>query len=301
MKKVFLIAASVFFIQVSFSQPVSELPPQKIKLLSWNIYMIPGIIGNGNCRRGEAIGNILASSDYDVIVFQEAFCPWARKKIRQALSERFPYQAGPANRRFFSLKTNSGLWIWSRYPIVRSQSIVYHARHGIDALSRKGGLLVELNVSGQIIQVAATHLQNSGREQLRHLQCQEFFDLLLKPNEREGVPQIICGDFNIRQNSEHYKFMLKTLEATDGALAGDKKFTYDRINNDLHVEKGSGQDLIDYVLLRNNRSDISAINRRIVTIQKQWTARHKDLSDHYSLQADIPLVNFSGIVSRGER
>ncbi len=75
MKKVFLFAVCVLVTQVCASQPVQERSPQKLKLLSWNIYMLPGVISNLNGRRAEAIGKWLAASDYDIVVFQEAFCP----------------------------------------------------------------------------------------------------------------------------------------------------------------------------------------------------------------------------------
>ena len=137
----------------SASQPVSESSTQKLKILSWNIYMLPGFLAKLNGKRAGRIGELLATSEYDVVVFQEAFCPWARPKIRKKLESEFTYQAGPANRKLFSIKTNSGLWIVSKYPILSHHAIVFKNKHGIDALSRKGALLIELNVNGKGIQV----------------------------------------------------------------------------------------------------------------------------------------------------
>jgi len=93
-------------------------PPEKIKILSWNIYMLPSIVMvKGKADRAQAIGEVLRNSDYDVIVFQEAFQRRARKKILQQLKESFPYQTGPANQKLVSLKTNSGIWIFNNHPI----------------------------------------------------------------------------------------------------------------------------------------------------------------------------------------
>jgi endonuclease/exonuclease/phosphatase family metal-dependent hydrolase len=299
MKKVFLFATCVFVYQVCAGQPVQETSPQKLKLLSWNIYMLPGVITNLNGRRAEAIGKLLAASDYDIVVFQEAFCPLARMKLRRLLATRFPYQAGPANRKLFSVKTNSGLWIFSAYPILSHQSIIFKNRQGMDALSRKGALLVEIDVNGRRVQIAATHLQNSGNAWLRHAQCVEFYERLLKPTEKEGTPQIICGDFNISKNSSlaSYHFMLTTLDASDGDLTGDNKFTYDRLRNDLHVEKGTGRDLIDYILVRENGAWIDHSIRQIKAIKNRWHIRHEDLSDHYALEAEIHFTNFPSVIS----
>ena len=291
-----ILFAQIFLILHSplFSQTILESRPlEKIKILSWNIYMLPKFIKNtGKVKRAEKIGEVLDSLDYDVIVFQEAFHKRARRKIRKSLREVYPYQAGPANCRLFSLKTNSGLWVFSKYPIVSSKSILYKSRSGIDAFSRKGAIMVELNVNGHSIQVAGTHLQNSGGNWIKKSQCVEFYNQLIKPYRKQGVPQIICGDFNITKDStEDYTFMLQTLNAEDGELQGELKHSYDRKNNDLHVEEGNKQNLIDYILTRDNGGMINCLRRQIKPMQKRWHKNFKDLSDHYSIEAELYFNN----------
>ena len=85
MKALPLVFASIFFALVAQSQPeVSPLSAvEKIKVLSWNIYMLAGFLGCGKVPRAEAIGELPASSDYDVIVFQEEFHKKSRNKISQ--------------------------------------------------------------------------------------------------------------------------------------------------------------------------------------------------------------------------
>ncbi|GHN01063.1 hypothetical protein WSM22_25520 [Cytophagales bacterium WSM2-2] len=263
----------------------------EIKILSWNIYMLPGIVAmKGKTTRAEAIGEILAGSEYDVIVFQEAFHRKSRKKIEEALREKFPYQAGPANQKLVSFKTNSGIWIFSKHPILSTRSIIFKNRSGIDAFSRKGALLAEIEINHQRVQVAGTHLQNSGPVWIRQSQCAEFYHRVLKPEFRPDVPQIICGDFNIKKkNEDEYRLMLQSLKATDGELAGDLKFSYDRKRNDLQVEGGDEAELIDYILIRDP-VDSRIVHRRILAFQKQWSLRHADLSDHFALEA---LVQFN--------
>ena len=98
--------------------------------------MLPGVVRvKGKGERADAIGGILKDSDYDVIVFQEAFQRKARKKIFRQLHEKYPYQSGPANQKLISYKTNSGLWIFSKHPIVSSESIIFKNKSGIDAVS----------------------------------------------------------------------------------------------------------------------------------------------------------------------
>jgi phospholipase C len=302
MKKVFTLAACVIFYQVSFSQPVTESSPQKIKVLSWNIYMLPSWIGHQNRLRAKAIAKVLTHSDYDVVVFQEAFCPMARRKIREGLAKEFPYSVGPGNQKFLSLRINSGIWIFSKYPIVSSRSIVFENKKGSDALSRKGALLVELDVKGNRIQVVGTHLQNAGDDRLRQLQCQEVHQKLLLPFTKTGTPQLICGDFNVNKyrSTESYLHMLTSLEANDGELKGERKFSYDRLNNDLKAEPGQDQDLIDYILIRENQSWVPSMQREIVAIKSRWNKDHEDLSDHYSMLAEITFSNNLHLLTQAE-
>jgi phospholipase C len=255
--------------------------------------MLPGLVSQSNKPRSEAIGKLLAASDYDVVVFQEAFCPIARRQIRQLLAKSYPYQAGPANRRMLSLKVNSGIWIFSKYPILSDEEMIFTERTGWDAFSRKGALLVEINVNGSPIQIVGTHLQNAGDDKIRRAQCSEVFRKLLLPNKKIGTPQLICGDFNINKykSGESYQMMLDVLEATDGEPTSNQKFSYDRLNNDLHVEKGTNQDLIDYILIRDNGAWVDCLHRDVIALRSQWDPDHQDLSDHYSMAIEINYSN----------
>jgi endonuclease/exonuclease/phosphatase family metal-dependent hydrolase len=141
------------------------------------------------------------------------------------------------------------------------------------------------------IQVAATHLQNSGQAWIRQSQCVEFYNRLLKPFQKDGVPQIICGDFNInREREEEYNFMLQALHANDGELAGEQKYTYDRVNNDLQVEKGTRKDLIDYILIYDANSQLLSTSRQVRILKQHWNSKHADLSDHYALEAEVQFA-----------
>jgi endonuclease/exonuclease/phosphatase family metal-dependent hydrolase len=298
MKALILVWASIFFAPFAFSQPVQALSAQKIKLLSWNIYMLPGFFGRDNMPRADVIGELLSSGEYDVIIFQEAFHRRARKIIGRMTRSRYPFQAGPANRKVFSMKTHSGIWILSKHPIVDSKEIIFTAHHGVDGLARKGALMVELEVAGQHVQVVGTHLQNSADPVLRHSQCAELYQDLLAESQKPGVAQIICGDFNIDRyrSGDDYAAMLETLDVSDGKLEDDHLFSYDRLNNDLHVEPGTEQDLIDYILFRPNQTGLECRNRRIKAFRQSWHARHMDLSDHFAIEAEV-LLRDGGIAA----
>lgn len=259
--------------------------------------MLPGFFGRGKVPRAEAIGQLLASSNYDVIVFQEAFHQKSRTTISRLLQSAYPFQAGPANQKLLSLKTNSGIWIFSRYPIQDVHSIIFKTRHGMDAMSRKGALMVNLKVHNNPVQIVGTHLQNAGGFWRRESQCVELYQRLLKEYQRPGVPQIVCGDFNINRHGpeEDYRFMLQTLDAIDGDQPSEKQYSYDRSANDLQAERGTQQDLIDYILIRPNQAWVQSSERKIRSLQKRWHVLHQDLSDHYSVETEVYFQNLPGI------
>ena len=182
-----------------------------------------------------------------------------------------------------------------------TKSIIFKNRSGIDAFSRKGALLAEISFQGRKVQIAGTHLQNSGPSWIKQTQCVEFYHRVLKPEFKSGVPQIICGDFNINHtNSEEYKSMLQSLNAEDTELSSGLMHSYDRARNDLHVENGDQADLIDYILVRNP-GQFELVNTKIVAIRKKWCDQHVDLSDHFALEAQLQLNSMFVSLSSAEK
>ncbi len=121
MKQILILISLLSFTFSSAFAQTSSNSKVELKVLSWNIYMLPGIanlskeIEKSNKRgRAEEIASLLSASDYDIIIFQEAFLPAARKRLVKGLSEIYPFQFGPTNPSGISLKTNSGSLISER-------------------------------------------------------------------------------------------------------------------------------------------------------------------------------------------
>ena len=114
-----------------------------LKILNWNIYMLPYIGAlNNNSERAEDIGNLLAKTDYDIIVFEEAFYSNARKLITKELGLEYPYKYGPTNPENNYFETNSGVWILSKLPLKLIKSIVFNNSKGFDAIAKKGAVIL---------------------------------------------------------------------------------------------------------------------------------------------------------------
>ena len=168
---------------------------QTIKLTTWNIYMLPQIANSNYEKRAEYIADYLIENNSDILILQEGFNANARKIIYSKLKNIYSYQIEPIKANKFSLKVNCGLWILSKYPIVRQDFFKFSTCSGYDNLSQKGILYAEININGKIIQVFDTHL-NSGQDKqsTRNIQYNEIKNFI---NEHSyNVSQIIAGDFN---------------------------------------------------------------------------------------------------------
>ncbi len=294
MKKSVLFLTFPLIILMGISLPqqmkaVAQNPSQKtLKVLSWNIYMLPPLAKiTGKRQRAEKIAELLKNSDYDVLVLQEAFHPAARRLIKTGLGDAFPYQIGPANRKF-SVKTNSGIWILSRHPLTELGSVDYEECEGFDdCFARKGALMVELQFRGRPVQILGTHLQAGGPHHIRHSQYQEMRQLLDK-HSRQGVPQLVCGDMNTRRSDvENYSIMMETLDAEDGPFEGERQFTADGAWNDLCGGGSRNRRVIDYIFVRDKSDLLQPVRRWIPVIRKQWSVVHDDLSDHNPVAIEI--------------
>ena len=265
----------------------------QLKILTWNIYMLPYCsLVHGNCKRARMIADQLSGSDYDIIVFQEAFNLRARSILRRKLKQSFPNMYGPANMPLFSFRFNSGVWIISKVPLDKIEEIEYNHRCGMDAFARKGAVMFEGNWNGQIFQLVGTHLNSDGPDSIRHGQCMEMTNKILKKHYKEQVPQIVCGDFNIETADQaNYHYMINTLEAENGDFSGNIQTSFDEIDNSLAKRENGRKQMIDYVLIRNSKF-FQSVKRKIAVRRAPEHHRFKDLSDHYGVEA---ILEFSGI------
>ncbi|HWA35670.1 MAG TPA: endonuclease/exonuclease/phosphatase family protein [Cyclobacteriaceae bacterium] len=293
--KILTLSCSILLSVPSFAQDT-------LKILSWNIQMLPNVTeGNSRAKRAKAIVGQLNARDYDVLIFQELFHRRARKIVSKGLTQRYPYHTPVLNKKAIAFKTNGGVMIFSRHKILGYQQIRFKSRTGFDRMSRKGALLADISFNGKEIQVAGTHLQAFGAQEIMYSQYDQISSELLFPNHKSGVPQFIGGDFNTLKSLPpklpdnvsqtfvdrlaRYHVMLQTLQATDGDLAGEQQFTMDRPYNDLCVTRKEYRLLLDYILLRSDRPQPYLIERKVRIIRQRWSPQHQDLSDHFAVEA----------------
>jgi len=267
-----------------------------IKILTWNIYMRPhSITFDGQFRRAKAIGEVLKTEDYDIILFQEAFGKTSRKKLRKALAGEFPFEIEPENRKKL---VNSGLWILSKHEIINSEFIFFDGCLVSDCKAAKGAVLFEVEINGQTYQFVNTHVQAEDGKEFALVRAEQFkmIDQLLQKNQKPQIPQFILGDLNTAFSmKEEYDSMLTTLNSTDGKvsvleaseLSVAEPITWGCKNNDLIKKKWKGQTyLLDYALERKTDYPFK-LRRELKTYTQQWSKRRKHLSDHYAISLTI--------------
>jgi len=267
----------------------------ELRILSWNIQMLPRLllkISRGPMRRSKLIPQHIIDDQIDIIVFQEAFDPRARRKLRKRLKDTYPHFAGPANSGAFRIKTNSGIWMLSKIPLTELGTVDFKDCEGSDCLARKGALLVEAEWQGVKFHVLGTHLEAGGPAWLKKNQYHEIRELI-NAHRREGVPQFLCGDFNTdSDNPALYPVMLDTLEAEDGRLFSELQFTSDELLNDMNKSNPNREPhrkVIDYIFFRGNSFQPKFTERHVRQYQERWDKDYKDLSDHNAVLIKVVM------------
>lgn len=278
----------------SIAQIETSTPSSELKILSWNIYMLPSLVYASTKKKVRAEGIIeeLNKTDYNIIVFQEAFHAPSRKRIWRGLKDKFPYKYGPANMIAISFKTNSGIWILSDRPLEEIGEIAYNDCETDGCLARKGVLMVEGEHEGHRFQILGTH--NNGGP-VNDKQFIQLRDELLEPYKKEGVPQFICGDFNTKKGSPNnqWQTMINAFDADTSYIQHDDR---SEIHKQTFVVEDVYTRLPDFIFIRTNGCTDLQVNRiSTVSFGPTWVqgpskkvfGQTVGYSDHYPVQISL--------------
>ena len=277
----FLSASTILFAQIGsvkgvakkVGKKVSNYEPRNLKVLTWNLHLLPAIVLNKHQkRRAKAIGELLKDTEYDVIVIQEAFHKRAQKLIWRAIVAQYPFQYGPISGGLF--KFSSGVWIVSKLELKEQQMIAYNrcSKGTADCRARKGALFVSVEKDSAEFHIIGTHLQakkGQKHQEVRNTQLKEIQELLIEKNKESGTPFIVTGDLNIAMSQvQDYQHMLSILDVENGPLSGDYKFTSDHSTNDMYPSETAQGKVIDYVFLNKMGANIVDVKREVKLFRK---------------------------------
>lgn len=285
MRKIFIFILLCSIGSSAFTQTNSTQEP--IRILSYNIQLLPRWIAHLKhfpMKRVEPLAKELLKDSIDVIVFQEAFSKPCYRKLAQLLSPYFPYSAGPANEKCGKL--SSGVFMMSKTPLKVLGTIDFKDCEKEDCFARKGALLVQTYVKNSTIQILGTHMEAGGTAELKTRQFMEIKNLCDKYIQ-DGIPQFLCGDFNIRKSGDLYPKLVAELELSDSDPIGELKFSSDHALNDMNPLRPNDRTLIDYIFLRNDKNAKYTVTREIKRYTANWHKTRRDLSDHFAILARI--------------
>lgn len=165
----------------------------KLKILLWNVWLLPSIITDGRSKeRAGMISKLL--NDFDVVVLNEAFTN--KQAIMKDLVHRYKIRTP---RTFYKL-LDSGLMVFSKYPIENIHFLPFSNLENWDQLSSKGVIKLTVNFGNSIkLDVYGTHLQAGSREidhQARLSQVNELNDFIKTHSHFNIYPIVFCGDLN---------------------------------------------------------------------------------------------------------
>ena len=259
----------------------TQINNTQIKILSWNIKMLPAPYGWFLKRQERAeniIQFILDSDPYDVIFFQEAFSDNIRNKIFEGLKNIYPFQVEPDDQVAF-YRSNSGLWTISQLPIKLKEHITFSKFMETDWMASKGAKLFSFIKGNKEFNLINTHMQSDYEKKydlVRKHQYLEIHNKLIIPNDNFGTPLILIGDLNI-DNPRKLKILLQKLNLKNGPLMG----------NIQHSLIDTGKKLADYILINEGNSKFKSIKRKIIDFSINFKGKNLEFSDHYPIEAII--------------
>lgn len=270
-----------FFIMGSAISAESSAIEDDLTILSWNIKMFSapyGWLHNRIERAENIIQSLKNSTNYDVILFQEAFSSKIRKQIYRGLKLLYPYQIEPEDH-FNFFKTNSGLWAISKMPIELIDQISFSKLKEWDWMSSKGAKLYSVIKNDKEILLINTHLQSDYKTNYSSIRRSQYDEInlgLILPYVKINKPLILCGDLNI-SNVVNLDKMLKHLNLKNGPLSGKLQFsTFSQPN-----------ELVDYILVKTDKFRFKSIQRRVQDFSMDFLEYSTNMSDHYPIEANF--------------
>jgi len=263
-----------------------------LKVLTYNIYMRPSqMFWFNNDFMAKDIPNHI--KDVDVVIFQEAFDDSAREILIHEMRKSFKYISKHLSEDAFPYQ-DGGVFIMSKWPIQDNQTQeVYEATSGMDALSRKGVVYVEIvkdeGFQKQNYHIFGTHLnaiEGDGQESIKTQNAQliQLSKFIQAQHIPQNEPILIAGDFNIDPEADNYNKMLNTLNA--GHMPQNDAYSFDANTNALACEHHK---TYDHVLFSRNRQPsikASTIHIDMPSASETWKGwvfgnKYLALSDHF--------------------
>lgn len=274
---------------------------QELRILNWNTYLLPkGLSQTFQDERAGLIADYILGSemDFDVLTFQEVFSASALEILGERLAGKYPFHSGRPDQKWWK-PANSGLIIFSRYPITERSFCMFTRSRDTDFLSAKGVLVVGIEREGKpLVRIATTHMQAHRHHQsvrIRKHQYGQISRSIVNNFGNREVPLIITGDFNIDMyNHSEFGPFLEAMAFLRPEISGSFGFSYDTELNSLAKKSNPRelhQSLLDYIFLITGSGDQAVmLETRILDprgIYGRKAGVAGSLSDHFPVYSVI--------------
>lgn len=259
-----------------------EATDRVLDVLTFNLAFLPAwVAATEQAERAAVVARHLLG--YDVLVLQEAFVPAWVDPLLEELRAAYPHRTevvGPGTGRGFAQRLPGGVVILSRWPIVRTTSILFGGTCSLsDCMADKGVAYAAVRKRDRVFHVFGVHLQSAfglfparvRAEQIAALRA--LVDELALP---PGEVAIVAGDLNVDAYRPEFESVLTVLGAAWPALVGSERFSWDPRSNALAY--GPAEHL-DHVLALDGHGPVTALWNRVVPLRHDGL----DLSDHFAV------------------
>lgn len=240
--------------------PDEDSPNRSISVMTWNIFSRPFLVTHdGQMERMYHIPrHILRFRDStpEVIVFQEAFMSdGTHDDPESGIHTRFLRLLGRAGighttERPTSIRSiaNGGVFIASKWPIVKVRYGVFDDHSGNDSFAAKGWVYARIVKKGgddsRTFHIFGTHMQGGysrKHEDIRIKQARQIRKAIDDMKIPESEPVIIAGDLNadLENNRRHARRIFSELNATMPRWRTRRKTTSDPETNQLVGSDGA--------------------------------------------------------------
>ncbi len=286
----------------------------ELTVLSYNMQVFPFIVGttgriimNHPEQRVKDIAR--KAADYDVMTTQELFANEQLKAFTQLMAPNFPYHAGP--RRDYHPFT-SGVAIYSRWPILDSDTMAYKHCAEIDCGAAKGVTYAKIEKYGKRYNIFSTHLQagsNVGDDGqspivIRQQELEEAKRFIESKHIPKDEAVIFTGDLNIdaaacyeKEVCSELEFLLNILQASYHKHDNRDIVPYatNSVLNWMSHYDPTNKKMLDYILVSNAYRPVKNHHSRVLVLRgdndsNMYTGEpygDTDLSDHFALEAKL--------------
>lgn len=262
----------------------------ELSVLTYNTQMMPfyadGIDDlNDPSIRERNIPDLI--SGFDVVMMEELFDRDLRSAMIKDMSRYYSYHTSVVGANT-NRPLTGGVMIFSKWPILEEDQMVYTDSSGIDKLAAKGVGYAVINKQGQRYHLFATHpvAGNSlAVQQARSDEFKQFEEYIQSKNIPINEPVILGGDFNVNQKNSEFKSLKASLQLELPQNNG-YVYSFDGLTNTMNNTKERSR--LDYVFYSKQHLQPSASYNKVF-ILREFNEEAKwpkfDLSDHYPVVA----------------